>query len=353
MSPRLFLLLPGDPETLTGGYVYDRHMAQALRALGWQVEVKSLAGGFPDPDAAALAAADAVLAALPTGSLVLLDGLALGAMPEVARRHAARLRLVALVHHPLALETGLAPASAARLHASERRALQTVQQVVVTSRATAATLANYAVPASRITVVEPGCKPAPLAPRRGLSGGVRELLCVAALTDRKGHELLIEALAALKALPWRLCCVGSLTCNSAVAARVRDLLHRHGLAERVNLVGELAGMELQQRYLAADLFVLPTWYEGYGMVVAEALSYGLPVVATDTGAIAELLAEQAGRLLPPGDGHALQAALRELLVAPGVLAACAAGAERRRATLIDWPQRARQLATVLQAVAAA
>ena len=353
MSPRLFLLLPGDPETATGGYVYDRRMAQALRELGWQVEVRSLSGQFPAPDEDALQAAEAVLAALPAGSLALLDGLALGAMPQVARRHAARLRLVALVHHPLARETGLEPAQAARLHESERLALQAVQRVVVTSRATAAALADYGVPAPRMAVVEPGCDPAPLAPRRSLSGGVRELLCVATLTERKGHELLIESLAGLKALPWRLVCVGSLTRNPAVALRVQGLLHAHGLTDRVHLAGELVGTELQRRYLAADLFVLPTLYEGYGMVVAEALSFGLPVIATDTGAIAELLDTQAGRLLPPGDGGALQAALRELLTTPGALAACAAGAERRRTSLTSWPQQAERLATVLREVAAA
>jgi glycosyltransferase involved in cell wall biosynthesis len=353
MRPRLFFLLPGDPETLTGGYGYDRRMAQALRDLGWQVEVQSLSARFPDPDAAAMQGADAALAALPDGSLALIDGLALGTMPEIAQRHAARLQLLALVHHPLARETGLEPARAAQLYESERRALQAVRQVVVTSRATAAALADYAVPAQRIAVVEPGCDLAPLAPRRGRSGGIRELLCVATLTERKGHELLIEALVGLQALPWRLCCVGSLTRNPTVTARVQRLLRTRGLAGRVSLPGELAGTELQQRYLAADLFVLPTLYEGYGMVVAEALSFGLPVIATDTGAIAELLSAQAGRLLPPGDARALQATLRELLTAPGALAACAAGAERRRASLIGWPQQAQRLATVLRSVAAA
>jgi glycosyltransferase involved in cell wall biosynthesis len=256
------------------------------------------------------------------------------------------------VHHPLALETGLSASQAKRLHDSERAALRAVRRIVVTSEATRNRLADYSVPAMHIDVVCPGCDPAPLAPRRGLTGGTRELLCVATLTQRKGHVLLIEALATLAHRDWRLTCVGSLARDAGVAQSVERSVQLHGLEGRVLLAGELSATALQQCYLASDLFVLPTLYEGYGMVVAEALSFGLPVVATRTGAIPELVGVAAGRCVRPGDVQALRNALEEMLDVPGALAACAAGAEQRRTGLPRWTDQAERLSRVLRAVAA-
>ena len=159
----VYVAIPGDLQARTGGYGYDRRIIAGLRGLGWAVEVRRLDDSFPMPTAAARAQAAQVLAAAPDGATVLVDGLALGAMPDEAEREAGRLRLVALVHHPLAAETGLDPALARALEISERRALAAVGAVVVTSRATAARLADYGVAANRITVVEPGTDPAPLA----------------------------------------------------------------------------------------------------------------------------------------------------------------------------------------------
>ncbi len=157
--PALKFVIPGDPTTATGGYVYDRHMVAGLSARGWQVQVQSLSDRFPFPDQEALEAADRLLAAIPSGSLAVVDGLALGAMPALVEAHRTRLRLVGLVHHPLALETGLTAQDACRLHDSERRALGAVERVLVTSPTTAAALAEYGVPATRIGIVLPGTSP--------------------------------------------------------------------------------------------------------------------------------------------------------------------------------------------------
>ena len=219
-------------------------------------------------------------------------------MPDEVEREAARLTIVALVHHPLAAETGLDPALAAALEISERRALAAVRSVVVTSRATAARLADYGVTADRIAVVEPGTDPAPLA--RGSQPAVSHelspslssdvaLLCVATLTPRKGYELLVERARAIPQRNWRLTCAGSLDRDPATVARVRAQLRDAGLEDRVSLVGDLDAAALAAQYDRADLFVLPTLYEGYGMAVAEALARGLPVVSTATGAIADLV----------------------------------------------------------------
>jgi glycosyltransferase involved in cell wall biosynthesis len=362
----LELVLPGDPDTRTGGYAYDRRIVAGLRALGWTVRVHSLAASFPFPDRAALDDAAARLAALPDDALVVVDGLAYGALPELAAREAARLRLVALVHHPLALESGLDDAVRSRLRASEAAALAHARSVIVTSGRTARDLADWRVPGERIAVVPPGTDPAPRARGSraaahgrdpGATGGADDtagpaLLCVATLTARKGHDLLLDALAAVPTRDWRLDCVGSAERSPETAAQLRARAARLGLDAQVRWHGELADGALAAAFDAADLFVLPARHEGYGMAVAEALARGLPVVATRVGAIEQLVDADAGLLVPPGDVAALRAALERVLGDAALRARLAAGAARARDRLPTWPDACAAFDRALRAVPA-
>jgi glycosyltransferase involved in cell wall biosynthesis len=342
----LVFLVPGRMDTLTGGYAYDRQMVAGLRSRGWSVAVRELGGSFPQPTAAARDDAARALAEIPDASTVLIDGLALGAMPEEAGREARRLRMIGLVHHPLAAETGLEPHVMRRLEDSERRALAAVQLVIVTSRATAASLEWYGVAANRIAVVEPGTVPASLAP--GSPGAVRTLLCVASLVPRKGHDILFRALAEIPRRDWLLTCVGSQSRSPSTVQRLCAQLEAAGLEEQVQLVGEVDAAALAEHYDRADVFVLPTRHEGYGMAVAEALAHGLPVVSTPTGAIAELIGRDAGMLVPPGDVEALTAALWRLLDDDDLRHRLREGARRVRNRLPTWDDQSAMMADVLQ-----
>ena len=342
------LVVPGSIDTRTGGYGYDREIAAGLERRGWTVEVHELPGAFPFPSAEARAAAAATLASLPDGAPVIVDGLALGALPEEASREAARLRLVALVHHPLADETGLATDARATLEASERRALRAVRRIVVTSRRTALALERFGVPPPSITAIEPGTDPAPQA--RGSNGVVVELLCVATVVPRKGHDVLVRALATMPGAPWHLTCVGGLDRDESWAASVRAQVAAAGLAGHVTFAGELDREPLDARYDAADVFVLPTRYEGYGMAVAEAIARGLPVVSTATGAIADLVGPDAGLLVPAGDAEALAQALSALVTDAALRSRLAAGARRARAALPSWDDAAELMARTIEGV---
>jgi glycosyltransferase involved in cell wall biosynthesis len=257
-----------------------------------------------------------------------------------------------LVHHPLALEAGLTPQQGRALFDSERRALATVRGVIVTSAATARQLTSYDVTAERVHVVTPGTDPAPLATGSGadpLCRGV-SLLCVATLIPRKGHVVLIEALRGLQDRAWTLHCVGSATWDADTADAVRSVIAEHGLNDRVRLHGEVPAGVLQSMYGQADAFVLPSYFEGYGMALAEALAHGLPVVSTTAGAIPDTVPGHAGVLVPPGDAVALRTALAALIDDPALRIRLAAGARAARAVLPTWPQAVARFASVLESL---
>ncbi len=371
-SAAVDLLVPGDPSTRTGGYVYDRRMLAALAARGWRVRVHALDASFPQPTEAAVGAAAATLAALPDGARVVVDGLALAGLAEVLAAEAARLRLVALVHHPLALETGLAVAVREALRRAETAALAAVRGVITTSGWTARALAPAGVDARRLRVVEPGIDPAapgaaaaprgaalpcadPGAPEGSpadrLASGELRLLCVATLTPRKGHALLLEALGRLTHMAWRLDCVGSTGRDPATAAAIARLVRSLGLEGRVRLRGELDERALARRYARADAFVLASYFEGYGMALAEAVAYGLPIVSTTGGAIPETVPPEAALLVPPGDAEALTGALRRLLAEPGLRARLAAAARSASARLPSWQAAGERFAAALESLA--
>ena len=342
---KLVLAFPGELATRTGGYLYDRRLALELEARGWIVERLSLPASFPFPSPADLAVTRERLRALPPGSMILVDGLALGAMPALAAEAASRLDLVALVHHPLCLETGLAEAQAAALEQSERAALAAVRGAIVTSRSTAALLVSLlGVPGSQVTVAAPGTDLAPLA--SGSADGVCRMLCIGTVTPRKGQELLVQALAEVPGA-WELVIGGSLERDTVTAGRLRAAVTAAGMGDRVRLPGELGEADLAAAYAAADLFVSASLYEGYGMALAEALARGLPIVAATGGAVADTVPASAGLLVPPGDVPALAAALRRCIDEPDLRDRLRRGAIQARAGLPTWADTAARVEDAL------
>ncbi|MES1948311.1 group 1 glycosyl transferase [Salinisphaera sp. C84B14] len=339
-------LVAGAIDQPTGGYFYDRAIVGGLRSDGIDVDVIELDGVFPVPDSAAISALDRALAACAPNTSIVIDGLAAGGLPEVVERHAANRSLVVLVHHPLCDETGLAADTRQRLLEAERRTLACAARVVVTSQFTARRLvALNLAEESRITVVEPGVRPAIQA--RTASQGPCRLLCVASLTPRKGHRLLVEALAQVADLDWRCDFVGDDQRDANEARAVREAIEHHGLAERIRVHGPQDSESIDAHYAAADVFVLASYYEGYGMVIDEAVAHGLPIVTTTGGALADTFPTGAGMSVAPGDANALAQALRTLIDDAEQRGCAAAAARSARARQRDWPAVARRFAAVL------
>ena len=336
--------VPGDPATPTGGYTYDRRIIAELPDLGWRVDVLNIGEGFPRPTRETRASAAVRLAAVPEGRPIVIDGLAFGVLPDEAEALRQRHALVALVHHPLALETGLSQGASEALRQSERAALATTRHVIASSPTTARLLnAGYGVPSDRLTVVQPGTDRVAQPPRR--SGDTLTVLSVGAIVPRKGYDVLIAALASLRDRPWRLVIVGDRTRSPKTAGRLDADIARHGLGGRIEIAGPITAEELASLYSSADLFVLPSRFEGYGMAYAEAIAYGVPVVGTNAGAIPETVPRDAGILVPPDDVDALATALQRLFDDRKERQRLTAGA--RAASFPSWHEQATLFARVL------
>ncbi|WP_181704262.1 glycosyltransferase family 4 protein [Chthonobacter albigriseus] len=342
---RTVFAIPGDITQRTGGYGYDRRiLAELGPTIG--MEHLPLSGGFPDPSAADLDAAAASFAALGDRTVVLVDGLAYALLADVVRRERERLAFVALCHHPLALETGLDPETAARLKRQETEALALARAVIVTSPPTADLLVQaFGVPRPAITVAVPGTDPRPASP---CAGSPPVLVTLATLTKRKGHDVLVDALARLTDLAWRADFVGGTHFDPDWTAEIEARIARAGLGERVRLSGpvdDTAGV-----LGAADLFVLPSRYEGYGMAFAEAMAHGLPIVAARAGAVPDVVPETAGILVPPDDPDALAAAIRSMLHDRALIERYREGSRAAGAALPGWGDAAGIIRGVLEGI---
>jgi glycosyltransferase involved in cell wall biosynthesis len=341
-----------DPARPSGGNTYDRRVCRGLAVLGWAVREHAVPGAWPRPGEAGQAALARAVRLIPDGAVVLLDGLIACAAPEALVPHARRLRQVVLVHLPLGHRPADEDAGAVR--AREREVLLAAAAVVTTSAWCRRRLGElYALPADRLHVSEPGVDAAPVAPG-GVAGDA--LLCVAALTPDKGHEVLLDGLATATDLSWRCACVGSLVRDPAFAEGVRRRARDRGLGDRVRFPGPRTGAALDRAYAAADLLVLASHAETYGMVVTEGLARGVPVLATEVGGVTEALGRgedgtRPGLLVPPGDPAAFGAALRTWLGDAELRARLRRAARERRASLRPWPATASVLARVLAGAA--
>lgn len=347
---RAHFAIPGDLETRTGGYIYDRRVMKLLPGLGVEVVHMPLPSGFPYPAQDELAQTRAKFAAVPAGDIIVADGLAWGACPAQFAQ-ATQAKIVALCHHPLGLEAGLSAEQSAYFLRNEREVLAASAHVLVTSPETARTLiADFATPLEKITVAEPGTDRKLRA--RGSGDATPNILAVGSLVPRKGYDLLVDALANLADLNWRCAIAGSPARAPAFAARVRDAIAAANLEGRIVLAGEVGDAALEELYARADIFVSASHYEGYGMVLTEALSRGLPIVTTTGGAAATTVPDAAALKVPPGDAMALADALRRAVSDKTLRETLAQGAWSAAETLPRWEDTAAKVASAIRRVCA-
>jgi glycosyltransferase involved in cell wall biosynthesis len=339
-APAVHVVLPeivDDARRPSGGSVYDVRVCHGLARHGWDVRRCVVRGAWPWPGAEERAQVSELLAGVPAHTPVLLDGLVASAVPEALEEHASRLRLVVLVHLPVADEPG--PADVGDVARRERRALRCAKALVVPSEATRRRLlADPRLAGLPVHVAPPGVDRA--AVTAATAAGDR-LACVAAVTRRKGHDVLLEALGALRDLHWSLVCAGPEDSERDFAGLVRRRVVASGLDGRVRMLGALTPEAVAAVYGAADLLVLPSRAEPYGMVVTEALARGVPVLGSSVDGLPEALGrapsgDLPGELVPPGDPAVLARALRRWLTEPQLRRRLRAAALARRGALPGW-----------------
>jgi glycosyltransferase involved in cell wall biosynthesis len=352
-TDEVHLLLPegyDDAGRPSGGNRYDQQVVTGLDALGWTVVVHPVPDAWPAPGPAVAAVVERALAVVPAGRVVVVDGLVAAAAEQVLVRHSTRLRLVALVHMT---EPPGGPSDVL---------LRAARLVIVTSQQSARVLlGRNGLEPSQVVVAPPGAPSAEPATGTAAEGA---LLCVAAVVEPKGHDVLFAALARLAGRPgaaddaWTCVCAGDLDRDPDFVAGLRRALTGSGIAGRVRLTGTLAGAELDAAYAAADVLVLASRHEGFGMVVTEALARGLPVIATSVGGVPEALGHAAdgrrpGILVPPDDPDALAGAVAAWLDDADLREGLRSAARSRRDGLRGWPATVGTISAALSAALSA
>lgn len=343
----IYFAYPGELDTPTGGYHYDRRLIEELRQLKVEVLAFSLPQCTLNSDSNVLRAIEHKFSLIPDHSVVLVDGLAFGVLHELANQESRRLHLIALCHHPLSFETGLLESERAALFSSEQRALGHARAIIVTSQHTRHILIDkFFIEPKKITVAIPGTDQVIHAP---CNGNPLRLLTVASLIKRKAHDILIKSLAALSDCDWQARFVGNEDLDSAWAIKLKEQVESLGLSSRIIFVGPVD--YIQEEYHLADIFVLPSRFEGYGMVYAEALASGLPIIAAKAGAVPDVVPEIAGVLIPPDNVSALTEALHRIITDQPYRSKLQLGARQAGVLLPSWETTAKLVIDKLSALA--
>jgi glycosyltransferase involved in cell wall biosynthesis len=340
---QIAFLTVGDPARLTGGYLYHARVFAALRHAGDSIDqiVVTTDASLVGQSAAAMTVerlTERVLAA----DVVVIDALAaVACRPAIATWAAAR-PLVAMVHELPSVSGTIFSDDGLRAEQS----LLAADVIIAVSSDGARILQERGVTGDRLRIVSPGCDRIVSSGQRARDGQLRAL-SVAQWIPRKGIDTLVNAWAAMECADATLELIGETDADPEFAVGVRRAIDAN--PRSIVVSGTVSDEELARAYQSADLFVLPSRYEGYGMVYAEALLHGLPVIACATGPVPDLVGPDAGLFVPVGDVTALAAALDRVLADDDLRQRLSAAAIRRGRELPTWAETAAAFRNALMA----
>jgi glycosyltransferase involved in cell wall biosynthesis len=341
-------VIPGDLASLTGGYGYDREVMAQLIERGVTVRHIALPASFPFPTDEDVSQTAHLLSDIPPHIPLLIDGLAYGGFSPSLLDTLKQRCVVALVHHPLCAETGHDARTAQLLKTSEKRALDAARHIIVTSEATRnGLICDFEIAPSRITVAEPGVKRFAFTTIRTPA---QQLLAVGTVIERKGYDVLIEVLHEMRELSWALHIVGAVDRCPHTFVSLQKRVDALDLTSRIVFKGALSPEQVERAYHEADVFILTSQLEGYGMVLTEALAHGLPVISTRTGAATDPRYGEALNLVDSGDVTGLRDAICLFLRDDEVRIKAAKHARRIAAHLPTWADTAKIIASVFSSL---
>lgn len=343
---RILFVIPGDINLPTGGYRYDKQITNLWKENDLEVELISIKGAYPFPEEKETKLALQSIDNLPDADIAVVDGLFGGASPGFLKKLSKRMPTVALIHHPLCLENGITPQQASTLEASEKAGLEHVSAVITPSPATTQTIGSlFEFPAEKTFTVVPGVERSELA--IGSSSETLNLLCVGSVIERKGYKTLIQALANLKSLDWHLDCIGSTDFDKDLFDRLILQIQQEGMSEQITFHGAVSEAKVHSAYKSADIFVLPSLFEGYGMVYAEAIIRGIPVIGTTAGAIPKTVPDTCGILVEPQNVDELTQALKLMISDRKLREYYRKGAIKAEADFPTWEASAQKFSQIL------
>jgi glycosyltransferase involved in cell wall biosynthesis len=346
---RVAFVTVGDTGRLTGGYLYNARVLLGLRENGVEVEEVVPCGASPEEQEAAAPRLGSILDPR-RFDVVVVDALArIVCAPHLDRWRKER-PVVAMIHE---LPSVAAPEIVTDKELKYEEPLLRADCLIAVSGHGGSILEDRGVPAGRIRVVPPGFDRLPIdnVASSPIHDDVVRALCVAQWIPRKGILDLVRAWTLHERSGAALVLVGETDADPAYAASVHAATADAPEAYIV-VRGPIYDATLGAAYAAADLFVLPSRYEGYGVVYAEALAHGLPVIACDVGPVPELVGEEAALLVPPGDMEALSGALDLLLEDPALRSRMSAAARHRAKELPRWEDTVASFLRVLRDVVA-
>jgi glycosyltransferase involved in cell wall biosynthesis len=354
---RIGLVIYGSLDTLSGGYLYDRKLVEYLRAQGDDVTILSLPyRGYADHLTDNLSASLLKRLSNAHFDFLLQDELNHPSLFWLNRslRRRARYPIISIVHHLRSSEHRSAIANLF-YHLVERLYLASASGFVFNSQTTRSVVEGLVGGKRRCVVAVPGGDQlgVTLPPERILARAHREgplkVLFIGNLIPRKGLHVLLDALARLDRARWRLTIIGSPDVDPPYAARIEAQIARLKLNPNILALGPQTGAALMDQYTNHQLLVVPSSYEGYGIVYVEGMAFGLPAVGTSGGAAGEIITDSVdGFLIRPGDAVALAGCIQSAIADRELLAAMSLGARARYDAHPTWERSARAIRSFLQ-----